>query len=289
MTINVDGQGAIGIRKANDAGALVVLEANDIKHNVPTTLVRDTVNNFFVYAPRGGNGGLWMNDWNSYNTVYDISGSVLSVNSVSYRTFLDITGEGFLTYLRADSAFSSSRNPNYRITVDGVAYVFEGVDSGAASQGNELLQNIYFKTSLKIEIYNRTASATNMYCDYCYLLKNGNPSSNKQQILLSSNRKMSYAENATITNADVANITGSGYIIGIQFGEYYSSAGSFTRSTITVDGVVKMNDRIVCATDDRQQNSLFKFPIKFNSNFRIQQRTSSVGSVSYCRVWYVLD
>jgi hypothetical protein len=54
MTINVDGQGAIGIRKANDAGTLVVLEAGDIKQNVPTQLVRDTVNNFFVYAPRGG-------------------------------------------------------------------------------------------------------------------------------------------------------------------------------------------------------------------------------------------
>jgi hypothetical protein len=54
MTINVDGQGAIGIRKANDAGTLVALEAGDIKINVPTQLVRDTVNNFFVYAPRGG-------------------------------------------------------------------------------------------------------------------------------------------------------------------------------------------------------------------------------------------
>jgi hypothetical protein len=54
ITINVDGQGAIGIRKANDAGTLVVLEAGDIKQNVPTQLVRDTVNNFFVYAPRGG-------------------------------------------------------------------------------------------------------------------------------------------------------------------------------------------------------------------------------------------
>jgi hypothetical protein len=54
ITINVDGQGAIGIRKANDAGTLVALEAGDIKINVPTQLVRDTVNNFFVCAPRGG-------------------------------------------------------------------------------------------------------------------------------------------------------------------------------------------------------------------------------------------
>lgn len=54
MTINVDGQGAKTIKKANDSGTLVNLEAGDIKINVPTQLVRDTVSDFFVYAPKGG-------------------------------------------------------------------------------------------------------------------------------------------------------------------------------------------------------------------------------------------
>jgi hypothetical protein len=71
MTINVDGQGAIGIRKADDAGTLVALEAGDIKINVPTQLVRDTVNNFFVYAPRGG------------SNIKSIQRGATSVNSTS--------------------------------------------------------------------------------------------------------------------------------------------------------------------------------------------------------------
>lgn len=53
-TLSIDGGTVTGIRKANDAGTLVVLEAGDIKKNVPTQFVLDTVSGFFVYAPKGG-------------------------------------------------------------------------------------------------------------------------------------------------------------------------------------------------------------------------------------------
>jgi hypothetical protein len=98
MTINVDGQGAIGIRKANDAGTLVVLEAGDIKQNVPTQLVRDTVNNFFVYAPRGGSNiksvqrgivTISVLNTNVTITTVDLSKSVLKFTSRAVQSPLD--------------------------------------------------------------------------------------------------------------------------------------------------------------------------------------------------------
>lgn len=53
-TLSMDGGAVTGIRKADDTGTLVVLEAGDIKKNVPTQFVLDTVSGFFVYAPKGG-------------------------------------------------------------------------------------------------------------------------------------------------------------------------------------------------------------------------------------------
>jgi hypothetical protein len=56
VTVNIalDGQTNKLIKKANDAGTLVALEVGDIKKNVPIQLVWDSVNNFFIFAPKGG-------------------------------------------------------------------------------------------------------------------------------------------------------------------------------------------------------------------------------------------
>lgn len=54
VTLSIDGGAVTGVRKADDAGTLVVLEAEDIKKNVPTQFVLDTVSGFFVYAPKSG-------------------------------------------------------------------------------------------------------------------------------------------------------------------------------------------------------------------------------------------
>jgi hypothetical protein len=114
MTINVDGQGAIGIRKANDAGTLVALEAGDIKINVPTQLVRDTVNNFFVYAPRGGSNIKSIQrgiiTWNNTNTAQTIT--ISSVETSKSVILISHTGD-FARAQYTVGVFNSSTVVNF--------------------------------------------------------------------------------------------------------------------------------------------------------------------------------
>lgn len=57
-TIAVDGQTAKNIKKADDTGTMVALVIGDIKKNVPTTLVWDSVNDFFILAPKSGGSNI---------------------------------------------------------------------------------------------------------------------------------------------------------------------------------------------------------------------------------------
>lgn len=230
-------------------------------------------------------------DWSAYTTNYNWSATPMGVNPNSYGTFLNITGEGFLIFARGDTNAVQAKNPNMRITVDGVAYVFEGVNAGGAYQGNILVNPIYYKTSLKIELFNRDVSARALFCDYTYLAKTSTPS--KFQTLLSSpSRKMAYGINSLSSNVDVVNITGSGYLLAIEFtGRYGSGSSGHNVGTLTVDSVIKMNARNTFnpATEDTKHHS-FNGPIRFNENLKVQHRDSSGGFITaITRVWYVLD
>jgi hypothetical protein len=289
MTINVDGQGAIGIRKANDAGTLVALEAGDIKINVPTQLVRDTVNNFFVYAPRGG-GGLWLNDWNAYDQFYKLDGVGILTGDNSYRTFVDITNkEGYLIFCRGFNT-EVDNTQDIRITIDGVAKIFESVLNLDYFTGNEVHHPIYFKNSLKVEVFNSGGTNRVVGCDYLYVTKNSSPSSKKQQIIDSSLRRMGFSRGAITTNTNIINISGSGYFLGSVYSGYYSTAGGDIKGTIIIDGVTIMNDRTLIRTNDRLYKQ-FYIPgfIRFNTSLQVIQRTTNTGSIYNSRVWYTLD
>ena len=52
-TLAVDGT-VVGLRKINDSGSPVVLEANDLKQGVPVEFVRSVSDNFFILRPSGG-------------------------------------------------------------------------------------------------------------------------------------------------------------------------------------------------------------------------------------------
>lgn len=54
VTISIDGQTTKLIKKANVSGTMTDLELSDIKKNVPCQLVWDSVNDFFIFAPKGG-------------------------------------------------------------------------------------------------------------------------------------------------------------------------------------------------------------------------------------------
>lgn len=54
VNISADAQTNKLIKKANDSGTFVAVEVGDIKKNVPIQLVLDSVNDFFILAPKGG-------------------------------------------------------------------------------------------------------------------------------------------------------------------------------------------------------------------------------------------
>lgn len=228
-------------------------------------------------------------DWSAYNTIYDWSGTAASIPASSYGTFLDIAGEGFLLFARGDTTTTAARNPNVRITVDGVPYVFDGIDAGAGSQGNALGSPIYYKNSLKIEVFNRTGASANLRCDYTYLSKVSYPSKD-QTLLNATSRKMAYATNATTSDTDVVNITGSGYLLAIEFTGFHTSSGGNVSATVTVDSVIKMSDRSVhhLAIESPKQHA-FTGPIRFETNLRVQHKLNGTGSTAIAKVFYVLD
>lgn len=237
----------------------------------------------------GGEGSPNPLDWSAYDTVYDWSIATTSVPATSYGTFLDIAGEGYLVFARGDSTVVTSRNPDVRITVDGIVYVFAGIDAGAQSQGNALVSPIYYKTSLKIELFNRAAVSNTLRCDYTYLRKT-KATSKTQTLLISSNRKMAYAITTSVTNTDVVNITGSGYLLAIEFSGFYTSAGGTTYGTVTVDSVIKMNDRSAFGSmGESPKTHNYIGPVRFATNCKVQHRLNVTGSTALTRVWYVLD
>lgn len=108
VTINVDGQGAKTIKKANDSGTLVNLEAGDIKINVPTQLVRDTVSDFFVYAPKGGSNIKSIQNGNATLTLSTTNITISSVNVSNAIVKISVSATGTNTNTNLVSATLTS-------------------------------------------------------------------------------------------------------------------------------------------------------------------------------------
>lgn len=249
---------------------------------------QDYLGNSLLFGSSGG--GQWAHDWTAYQTLYDLTGTTVSVGASAWQTFLDITGKGVFKWVRMNTGTAGAVNPAIRLTIDGQAYSFDSPLAGSGNQGNEVNFEIPFKSSLKIEGFNRSAGAAALYCDYLYLLQQSSPNPSKITLLQQSQRKAAYYSAATTTLADVVNITGSGYLLGVRFLSFYNSANAIVNGDIIVDGVQKMTDRTLVGVGT-PSNRLTEVvgPIRFNSSLRIRIRTDIAGATPICFVWYSLD
>jgi hypothetical protein len=241
----------------------------------------------------GGISAPWMNDWSAYSTVYDWSQTTASVPTVSWYTFVNISGAGFLKFVRAYCwDLAAAEYPDVRITIDGIAYVFTGVSGSAGVEiGNLLSQPISFSTSLKIEVFNRHTATASMACDYTYLLKTGTPNPTKQTILMASNRRIGFNQTSSTLATDIVNITGSGYLLDVEFGGYNTAINSNSvHGTLIVDGVTKMNDvYLIRAAGGDQKLTYYKGPIRFTSSLQVRHRVDGASVVGLSRAFYTLD
>lgn len=241
--------------------------------------------------PDGG-GGPNLLDWSAYQTVYDFTGTAQSVPATTWKTFVDITGKGFLKWCRVSASSNTGVNPDIRLTIDGQEYMFERSSAGAQLQGNEINFEIPFKNSLKIEAFNFDgSSAATLICDYLYLVQVSTPSERKNTLLLQSSRKMAYASGTATALTDVLNITGSGYLLGISFQGYYNTAQASIFGDLAIDGLQKITDRMVFlpSTSAQRKQSDFVGPIRFNTSLRIRSRIEAAGSTYVVFAWYCLD
>jgi hypothetical protein len=241
----------------------------------------------------------WFNDWSAYSTEYNWSGAGTSIAAESWGTLLTKLGEGALCFLRSSTVAhvtnSFAANPDIRITVDGVPYVFSGSHSStfsyvpAYAAGNILFQPIYFKQSLKVEVYNNFSSAQGFFLDYTCLLRNGTPDPSSHTILGSPQRLMADLHRS----GTLLSITGVGYLLGILIGGQaeYDYDPNDVKCTITVNGQTIMNARQVFRIHPANLSSLlfvFTGPIRFTSGCTITIQDGS-RTRSYSRAWYVLD
>lgn len=246
--------------------------------------------NSFPQPKPDASGGLpSILDWSAYDTVYDWSGTTVSVPLTSWYTFVDVSGSGYLTFVQAIAALSTAAEPNVRVTIDGSPYVFNGFNTASTFIGNIIMHPIYFKSRLKIELYNKAGSSASLGCDYSYLLKQQTPTSN-QSILLAGSRNEGYGQTTSLTLTDIVNISGSGYLLGALFSGWYSSAGGIVKGNVVVDSVTKMTSRnLFDVTAGTNKTHYFHGPIRFESSLQVQHLISTSGGFAQSRVFYTLD
>lgn len=248
-------------------------------------------NSFPQPKPDAAGGSPNLQDWSAYTPVYDLTGTAVAVPASTWQTFVNVTGRGFLKWCRMNSEVAAAvANPAIKITVDGVEYTFDSSLNGSYKQGNEVNFEIPFKKSLKIEGFNRSGSAANLICDYLYLLQQSTPNANNVTLLQQTQRKMATFYGNTTTLADVVNITGSGYLLGVRFLGVYVTGGAAIMGDIIIDGVQKMNNRYLYGiVGDPVKLTEIEGPIRFNSSLRIRTRTDIVAGNPLCFAWYSLD
>jgi hypothetical protein len=238
----------------------------------------------------GGSGGLWMNDWSAFNSNYDWSGTTKSVPASSWGTFIDVAnGPGYLTFARGVGS-STFLDPDMRITVDGVPYVFSGVNTSTGPESNMLLHPIVYRSTLKVELYNRSTGAFSYGLDYTYMNKVSGPNANVATLLTAGSLAMNQAASTATGLITVASVTGAGWLTDIIVDQTYVSAGSQGLLTLVVDGVTKINARqVVGATSGANKLGHFHGPVRFNSSLQVKISCSGSGSTTYGREWHLLD
>ncbi|MBP1907071.1 hypothetical protein J2Z32_003736 [Paenibacillus turicensis] len=241
-----------------------------------------------------GGGGLWEHDWSAYNTQYDWNtNNSKTVSGKSWGELLNISGEGYLTFLRVSgSSFFSTGVPSVRLTVDGNVVIFDGLPESTHNRtGNIVYQPIVFKYSLKVEVYNNDTSSRQYASIYTCLIKNNNPNNGEQTLLSQSYRKVARNDTSSSAITEIINVTGSGYLTGIEVSAHLLSGSSgFTQMSLIVDGSTKYFNMITLNlfSSDYSLHS-FIGPIRFNSSLVVSHLASSSTLVASSRVFYTLD
>jgi hypothetical protein len=226
-------------------------------------------------------------DWSAYDSIHNWIGTEVSVAAGAYYTFVNDTGEGYLLFCQGSM---NTLQPDIRITVDGVAYVFEGLVASGAHNGNQIVHPIHFKTSLKIEVKNIDSSSRSIICDYTYIKKISDPSIDNQTLLGASQRKMAFGQTSSTSLTTVVNITGSGYLLNTILTAYFSSAGANCYLDIQVDGVSVMTDKFRYNSGNiARKQPVFIGPIRYSTSLLIRHKTDSTGTTSLTRAFYTID
>lgn len=247
------------------------------------TLDTFRLDNYNIYGPSSGLPN--MLDYSAYTTVYDWSGTVSSIGATAWGIFIDETGEGYLTFCRGFCTHANGDNPNIKITIDGILSEFNNsTNTGGSYQGNIIHTPIYFKKSLKIEMYNRDATSRNFGCDYTYLLRQTVPSLN-QTILTATTKDMKYLSTVSTTFVDLINISNSGYLLAAEL----EGCPGTLNFNLSIDGVTKTTDRqVYLASNTTIKQPVFIGPIRYNTS-TIMQIKSPINQSIIGRAWYTID
>ena len=238
-------------------------------------------------------GGPWLHDWDAYETHYDWSGAEVSVGAESWHTFLDVAGEGWMGFARGNAGMVNSSNPDLRVTIDGVATIFNGM-VGSHRQGNEVIFPLVFKESLKIEVYNRLTFTASFALQYTYFLKKRESDASLITILdPTRTRSMAYDVTASSAPEDILNISGSGYLTHVVFtGRSTSTNSRIIRGTVIVDGNTAVDnlDMLQVNTLDSVKRVFLIGPIRFENSLQVQHSLNTYGlAFAISRAWYLLD
>lgn len=239
----------------------------------------------------GGGDAPWLHDWSAYSSQANWSDNAVSVAAGGWQTFVNISGSGWLTWVRGWSSTTAADNPDIRVTVDGVPIVFTGQTPATGhTLGNDVWHPIHFKASLKVEVRNRHTSAANLGCNWTYLLQTATPKVGTQRLISMGSRLMAdgWANGTSFT--DVINVTGSGWLLGVTFSARYSGSSLLMYGYVETDGSTRMQSRgLVNPGLNPFKMHTFSGPLRFNNNLRIQHRTDTAGVEAMTRVWYALD
>ncbi len=138
VTLNVDSLGAKSIKKTDNSGVLVNLTADDIKINIPFSVIYDGTQ-FVVQL--GGSGGVWENIASiDVSGVTNVDFTGLDASYQSYRfEFVDVRENSGLIRARMSQSGVFNTGANYARTYASVASNSGSVSVGSTTAGTNIL------------------------------------------------------------------------------------------------------------------------------------------------------
>jgi len=169
-TLAVDGQTAVELRKINDSGSPVALEARDLKQGVPVEFVRSVADNFFILRPSGGSNiksiqyGSVSNIWSNTLTTVNVTISAIdplksiiisnfhtSASAINSATFAEILNSTTIRFTRGNGVnnvanlewtvieFNNVKNKQSGVYVQSGNLVFENITVSSYNIGKTIL------------------------------------------------------------------------------------------------------------------------------------------------------